>query len=181
MIKLLFLCLPFFKINSPDTCTGQFVDELYKHNSVSNFYLCLPVEVSSKKGRILIQQEDFAEYMIGIESSFANVDSLKIFVKEILTGERVFYFSEFVYKELVRNSGYKILFDKNKLLPITTREKENFLTEYLYNYTTNGNFFNFNTGTPQENFFYAVEALFKMNFILCFSDGSVNVVKVTCK
>lgn len=181
MVRLLSILLLFFQTDVSDTCPDKLVTQIFKPNYNSNYLLCLPVEIDGKQARIVIEKKDFVKYMVTIDSSFVNIDKLKDSTIKILKGSKVFYFSKIVYKQKVGSSGYRILYDKNRLSDDARKNKYIFLKKYLLNFNLQETNFNFDTGNPSSDFYLAVEILFKMNYLTSFSDGTVNVSRVVCE
>lgn len=182
MLKLLFLsaCIASLHVTE-DTCTSKVLDQLYKKNFYSNYLLCLPVEVSGKKGRIILDQKAFKKYMMVLDSSFADDQKLKKHVGDILSKKSSFFFYQIVYEEKVGQTGYHLLFKPNNLIRSKSSEKKEFLRRYILRYNESDKDLIFNTSTPSANFYYAVEALFKMNYLVAISDGEVMVKRIFCK
>lgn len=182
MIKLLILSAYFSSLYvSNDTCTSNLVNYLYKKNYYSNYLLCLPVEVQNNKGRIILSQSAFKKYMVSIDTSYAEDSKLKKYIFEILIRKNVFVFYPDLYKQKFGQLDCHLFFKSNDLIPDNKGEREAFLNKYILRYNSHENDLTFNTSTPSENFYLAVEALFRMNFLVAISDGDVLVKRIVCE
>lgn len=182
MLKTFFLSLLVnCQFVQDDTCTSKILDQLYKKNFASNYLLCLPVETNGKKGRIIIDQKMFKKYMSALDSSFIDDQKLKKYLGDILSNRTSFFFYDFIYEEKVGQSGYHVLFEPNNLVSAISSAKKLFLSEYILHYNESEKDLVFDVSTPSENFYLAVEALFKMNFLVAIGDGEIVVKRIVCQ
>lgn len=181
MIKLLFLILPFVNVDSSINCVDAIVDRAFNPNFKADYFLFLPVETSkSKYGRLMISKENFRKYMIALDSSYTNNDSLKCYVKKILNQKQQLFFHEFFYTENFGEEEYTIFYTKNKFDLLVKKKQTDFLKKYLISYDEKEKYFNFNNTTPVQDFSSVYEQLFRMNFLVADGDGFIAVFRVIC-
>jgi len=164
-----------------DTCLDGLINKAFQPNFKANYLLCLPVQINNMQERIVIGKNDFAKYMVSVDSSFTDNEKLKEYVEEVIKGEKKFFFYEFVYKKLVDSSGYTLLFDKNKLTAFAKQDKMGFLKKYLLNYDSDKTYYNLDLTKSPDDFYMVVEILFKMNYLTAYSDGYIAVIKANCE
>ena len=165
-----------------DSCVDALVDKAYDAKFKSDYFLFIPVETSKyKKARLMILKENFRKYMVGLDSSYADNDRLKSYLKELLSKKKSLFFHEVFYIKSFGQPEYKLLNEKNTIDISTSKKTDSFLKKYLLDYSSGRSYFNLNVSWPIKNYYFVYENLFMLNYLVANSDGTIAVFKVDCK
>lgn len=180
-MKLLsFLILFSVQTKCNTDCITTLVDKAFDSKFTADYFLFIPVYTAKEqtKCRLMIQKENFKKYMIAVDSTFSNNDTLKTFLKEILLKKRNFTFSEAFYQLMFKEKGYRLLTKSN---PLNGQPTEAFLKKYIINYSPKDDYLNLNPSLSSNEFPFVVENLFNLNYIVAIGDGAIGVFKINCK
>jgi len=180
-MKLLLLSILFaFNIQSNNDCPTTLIDKAFDPKFKADYFLFIPIQTAKDgiKCRLMIEKENFRKYMIAVDSSFSNNDTLKTFLKEILMKKRDFTFSEVFYQLMLKEKEYKLLTANN---PFKKQSSEAFLKKYIINYSSKDDYLNLNPTFDLNEFPFVVENLFRLNYLVANGDGVIAVFKVSCK
>jgi len=176
------LCFCINSAHGADSCLNILVDKAYNPNFKADYFLFIPVESSKyKKARLMILKENFRKYMIAFDSSYAENDKLKNYLKELLTKKKTLFFHEIFYTKNFGSIEYKLLTEKNRIDINTSNTAEAFLKKYLLDFSSTRNYFNIDVSKSIKNFHFVYENLFKLNYLVAYGDGVIAVFKVNCK
>ena len=105
--------MPFFGVDKSEKCIDALVDKAFDSTFNADYYLFIPIETKTGKGRIMILESNFKKYMIALDSTYSINANLRAYLKNILTGKQKMFFHEFFYKERFGQIEYQILYKKS--------------------------------------------------------------------
>lgn len=176
---ILFLIFVFmYSCEAQDTLIKRFATTLIKEDVSSEVYLSLPIQLNKegKCAKLIIPKSGFIKYMTSVDSiKYSNRDTLSNYLAQVLLCEKKFSFSEFVYTNILKLGGHKILYDNNTYLKELNKNTFSFLSKAIDNYNEKDIHFSL---SDYGDFFKVIDALFQKKLVVGLGDGYIGVLRV---
>lgn len=174
-------------VQNREHCISSLVDIAFSPERLENFYLFLPSKNGkNKNARLVIKKNDFINYLLAIDSTYKNIDSLKAFTKDVLLKKKKIRFNESFYKKKFKSKDYLFLTKKNPIDIKPEKMKVIFLKKYLaFNLGKVGiyNWYNLDRAfsNPEKKYYYICENLFSLNYLVVSGHHETVALEVKCK